>query len=125
MKELNFYQQPFRLAKYGTWVYDKNSNFVFQFQRKYDDKGGYIPSAMHLEQSVLYSLNSKDHRPIFELSLSIDADDLGLIRNNGEEFILIRGWGNLTGIGAHNFSAEKAAKIQDDFKDWIIYKLQS
>jgi len=38
-------------------------------------------------------------------------------------FILIRGWGNLTGIGGYNFDSEKASKIQDDFRDWIIYKL--
>jgi hypothetical protein len=44
------------------------------------------------------------------------------MRDN-ELFILIRGWGNLTGTGAHHFSEEKAVKIQDDFRDWIIYKL--
>ena len=31
----------------------------------------------------------------------------------------VRGWGGLTGTGALNLSQDKAAKIQDDFCDFI------
>ena len=47
------------------------------------------------------------------------------VNNNDLPFILIRGWGNLIGIGGYNFDMEKASKIQDDFRDWIIYKLST
>jgi hypothetical protein len=47
-----------------------------------------------------------------------------MIQNNEEDFIEIRGWGNLTGIGGHKFEAEKAAKIQDDFANWIMDTLK-
>ena len=43
------------------------------------------------------------------------------IFNNGELFITIRGWGNLT--GSYNFSDDSAKEIQDGFRDWIIHKL--
>ena len=38
----------------------------------------------------------------------------------GHKLILIRGWGNLTGAGAHNLSVEEAANIQDTFADFIV-----
>lgn len=39
------------------------------------------------------------------------------------EFIIIRGWGHLTGCGALNLPVEEAARIQDDFANYIISKL--
>lgn len=119
---LNFYKRPFHQAKYGTWVYDAKSNFVFQFETKYDDKGGYIDGVKELEQEVIFSLNALDSEPIEKLNLSVGTDPCEIL-NNGSPFITIRGWGNLTGIGGYNFDGEKASKIQDDFRDWIIYKL--
>jgi hypothetical protein len=121
--ELKFYNRPFHRAVYGTWVYDAKSNFVFQFINKYDEKGNYIDGLKEFQQSVIFSLNALDNEPIEGLNLSIDAKDEIMILNDGLPFILIRGWGNLTGIGGYNFDSEKASKIQDDFRDWIIYKL--
>lgn len=125
MKNLNFYTQPFHQAKYGTWVYDSKSNFVFQFDEvnKYDTKGNYLAGVKELRQDVILALNSISHTPINELNLTVNPNDETEILNNGELFITIRGWGNLTGIGAHNFTSDKATKIQNDFRDWIIYKL--
>lgn len=121
--ELKFYNRPFHRYKYDTWVYDAKSNFVFQFINKYDEKGNLIDGLAELQTQVIFSLNALSNEPIDALNLSIDTFDETLILNNGEPFILIRGWGNLTGIGGYNFDCEKASKIQDDFRDWIIYKL--
>lgn len=121
--QLNFYTRPFHHAKYGTWVYDAKSNFVFQFENKYDEKGEYIDGVKELQKEVIFSLNALDSEPIEGLNLSIDPNDECMILNNNIPFIMIRGWGNLTGIGGYNFDMEKASKIQDDFRDWIIYKL--
>lgn len=38
--------------------------------------------------------------------------------------MLIRGWGHLTGCGALNLPDHEAAKIQDDFGEWIVKKLK-
>lgn len=43
---------------------------------------------------------------------------------DGKPILIIRGWGHLTGCGALNLPSEEAAKIQDDFRDWIISKLR-
>ena len=118
--ELNFYKQPFTRCGYSSHINDARNNFTAQFIPKFDKNGEYAEGWEQLEKDVLESLNSDEYKPLESLRL---VSDKGMIRNNGEPFILIRGWGNLTGIGAHNMPADKAAKIQDDFEQWIIYKL--
>lgn len=47
------------------------------------------------------------------------------LEHAGEDlvFIIVRGWGNLTGPGGHNLPEEKAAEIQDEFGEYIIKRL--
>jgi len=123
MKPLNFYKRPFVKDGYSDWVYDSKSNFVFQFELKeYDVFRKRIVGADKLNE-IIFSLNSLDHEPIKELSLTVNPNNPIQILNHGKLFLTIRGWGNLTGIGGYNFDEEKASKIQDDFRDWIIEKL--
>lgn len=51
--------------------------------------------------------------------------DTSLLRKriNGSKSCLVRGWGYLIGVGGLNLPADKAAKIQDDFGNWIIKTL--
>jgi len=111
---LSFYTRPFKMYEYGRQVYDAKDNFVFEFEKGVSKE---------LQKEVIFSLNALDNEPINELKLSfLDAIE---ILNDGQKFICIRGWGNLTGTGGYNFSEEKAIKIQDDFKNWIVYKLST
>lgn len=111
MAELNFYKKPFTIIEGDNWVYDNIRNFVFQFDGVSEE----------LKQQVLDSLNSDKAIPIKQLNLSFLAPIE--ILNNQKPFITIRGWGNLTGDGAHNFPPQKAQKIQDDFRIWLLEKL--
>lgn len=111
----DIYKLPLRLAKYGTWVYDTNCHFVFQFEH-YDRE---------LNEKFLKVINgtaSKDEMPTktpFYYKRS-----RGYIRNvNDVNVILIRGWGNLTGSGAMNLPPEEAANIQDTFAEFILEQL--
>ena len=113
-KSALFYTRPFKMYEYGRQVYDAKHNFVFEFEKGVSKE---------LQQEVIFSLNALYNEPIKELKLSfLDAIE---ILNDGQKFICIRGWGNLTGIGGYHFTSEKASKIQDDFRDWIIYKLST
>lgn len=38
-------------------------------------------------------------------------------------FIIVRGWGSLTGVGGHRLDSEKASEIQNSFGEWIVEKL--
>lgn len=46
-----------------------------------------------------------------------------IIYIDGCKILLIRGWGYLTGIGGLNLSYEEATKIQDNFCEWCIERL--
>lgn len=121
MKELNFYTRPFHQAKYSGWVYDAKGNFVFQFEGDYDEKGNYKKGYKELTENIIFSLNDVNHSPVPNLKLKL-KDDIELYKD-GKLFILIRGCGGLTGIGGHNFDSEKASKIQDDFVQYLLYKV--
>lgn len=108
--ELNFYKLPFHVDNNIGWVYDANDNFMFQFH------------VDGVKEKVVKALNAKERVPN-KARLTVSPTDNGMILNQGHPFIRIRGWGNLTGTGGHNLPAEEAAKIQDNLRDWIIWKL--
>jgi hypothetical protein len=107
-----FYTRPFKMYEYGKQVYDAKDNFVFEFEKGV---------TKDLQKNVIFSLNALDNEPIETLKLSF-LNSIEILNDN-QKFICIRGWGNLTGTGGYHFKEEKAIKIQNDFRDWIIYKL--
>lgn len=119
--QLIFYEQPFHKAKYVSWVYDKNHNFVFQIEAQFNEQGNYADGWKEFEESIILSLNALERTPVPGLKLELQEGIL--LFKDSKLLIKIRGWGNLTGVGAHNFSGEKATKIQDDFVKWLLYRL--
>ena len=116
LEEVSFrdlYQFPFHQAKYGTWVYDANSNFIFQFEM--DNKT--------TQESCIRILNG-EISPTKENKF-LHKDGTIYLDKEGElhDFILIRGWGNLTGTGSYNLDGEYAGKIQDSLAEYIVEKL--
>lgn len=112
LEELTFrdlYKFPFRQAKYVSWVYDKNSNFIFQFE--FSNKETREKCIQILNEELLYYKKQE-----------VEAKN-GEIFVNGEHFITIRGWGNLTGVGSYNLDGKYAAKIQDTLEQYIVEKL--
>jgi hypothetical protein len=112
-KSTLFYTRPFKMYEYGHQVFDVKNNFVFEFEKGVSKE---------LQQEVIFSLNALDNEPIKNLNLTFFEDR---IINEEKSIICIRGWGNLTGVGGYNFGEEKALKIQNDFRDWIISKLST
>ena len=43
---------------------------------------------------------------------------------NGHLTLMVLGWGYLTGISALNLNREFAAKLQDDFGQWVVERLK-
>lgn len=115
----DIYKFPLRKNTYGTWVYDQESNFVFQFEPKYSN-GEYAEGWIDFEKKVLQTLNGCHEK--FEGKFTAKN---GEIFYNDLHVITIRGWGNLTGTGARNLPAEVAANIQDTFCDFIVNTLNN
>lgn len=93
------------------WVRDEKHQFVFQFED--------AVRSDNVQRQILGIINgygkpSTQHHFIHEN---------GYISEGGKNYILIRGWGNLTGTGGHNLSVEEAANIQDTFAEFIVNQL--
>jgi hypothetical protein len=93
------------------WIYDQKRNFVFQFM--IDDE--------KTEQKILDVINGKEN--FKNLDLLFKHEQGKIVDKFGSPIILIRGWGNLTGIGAMNLSVEEASNIQDTFANFIVERL--
>ena len=105
----DIYEFPLEIKHTETRVYDNKNNFVFQFVQ-YDKI---------CNQELLGIINSEF---TMEPAIKFKHED-GYIFAGDTKIILIRGWGNLTGSGAHNLSDEDAANIQDTFAEHIVNKL--
>lgn len=105
----DIYQFPLRKDKYSSWVRDSKEQFVFEFQF-YENED--------LSSSLLAVING-----VATLTKNLTfAHKGGIIFDTvtNRELILIRGWGNLTGIGGHNLPAEEAVNIQDTFAELFL-----
>lgn len=70
--------------------------------------------------AIINLLNGDEDKPVIrEVKYSG-----GYVSIGGINVMLLRGWGHLTGCGALNLPPEEAAKIQDDFGEWIVKKLK-
>ena len=115
-KDLILYELPFKKSNLLSWVYDKNDNFIFQFDT--EDKS--------LIDYTIKKLNGENIEPktkyklieVSTIEIQIKIED-----KEPESFITIRGWGNLTGIGGYNLSSDKAIEIQKSLYDYIIERL--
>ena len=95
-------------------VSDSNGNFVFQFVIDDEEKQDITLKVINGD------MNFKNQNLIFKHDGGyINVEDESILK----PIILIRGWGNLTGVGGHNLSAEEAANIQDTFAEFIVTQL--
>ena len=111
---LEFYKPPFTDKYKCGYIYDVNSNFMFQFET-YN---------VELYSKILNHLNGKSStNHIFRLN----PDNPLCIQMKQAyawtDIITIGDWENITGVEGYNFTNEKAKKIQDDLAQWLVYKL--
>ena len=117
----DIYIFPLRKSEHSGWVYDTWGNFVFQFEPRFNDNGDFQDGWQEFETEVLGALNGK--QPMKGGQPYHFKEGKIFRANDNTPVITIRGWGNLTGIGAHNLPAEDAANIQDTFGRFIVETL--
>jgi hypothetical protein len=119
------FKKPFKLplenSGYGK-VFTKDYHMAFDFPSKF-----LYPEAFFInkddQQKVVDLINGK-YKDSSDKSFTYDKEQ-GVILCEGKEFIIIRGWGYLTGGGGLSLEAEKASKIQDDFAEFIISRIKN
>ncbi len=114
MENINFWKPPFRLS--CGYVYDAKGNFCFQFTF---DTGNYEKNE-EVQQEIINILNDKTDKKIIKKLKIVDGYKIYM---EDKPFIMIRGWGRLTGMCAFHLDHDVARKIQDDFAEWILNKL--
>ena len=107
----DIYEFPLRHDEGTDWVYDAKNQFVFQFE---------IGNPI-LIQLIMDKLNGID-TPSVNWNFTHNK---GEISDNNTLYIIIRGWGNLTGSSALNLPIREAENIQDTFAEFIVNTLNS
>lgn len=106
------YKLPLSVDKWDGRVYDNIDNFVFQFQAGNENFQEYVLDVIN---------GDKEGDP----TCRYRYEDQQVLDCFGIAVILIRGWGNLTGIGGFNLSSEEAVNIQDTFGEFIASRLST
>ncbi len=111
MNFLDVYRPPFRAD--GPMIYSSNGVLALMAENI-----AYYPEQMM--KRTVEILNGE--------SESMGCPDVGCdngeIYVNGDPFLMVRGWGHLTGVGALNLPVEEAAVIQDEFAVWVVEKIR-
>ncbi|MFT6125815.1 MAG: hypothetical protein ACJAVA_000257 [Flavobacteriaceae bacterium] len=107
----DYYKLPLHTDKYGSYVWAKNGTMAMMFNSKVSKED---------RNKIVERLNGNNDLKI----PNIKKD--GIDFYDGDNYIFcVRGWGGLTGSGALNMKENAAAKIQDDFCDFIETTLKS
>lgn len=116
------YKLPLHLDDYCVFAWDADGGMALScFELKYDEKGNYLLGEPERIKHIIDVINgdcSSDFEPEWKLS-----DEPCAITYKGERQFLVRGWGHLTGCGGLNLPGELAAKMQDEFINYILDKL--
>lgn len=113
-----YYKFPFHIDEYCSfyiWTKDNEMAFNYLDEKKINNED---------TSEIIAIVNAiNGYGPgIFNASINPNQNDT--IQIDGEDKLLIRGWGNLTGTGCHNLKPEEAIKIQNDFAKWIVEQLR-
>ena len=108
----------FPLRFYSSWCEDCNHKKLFDFCLPFFHKDAWNVSDKAAEKIVAILNGYEEATKVNELS-----EEGGFIYFKGRPFILVRGWGFLTGCGGLNLSSEEAVKIQKEMSDFILERL--
>lgn len=92
-----------------------DNEMAFQFCEEDDTNSIYLSN--ETKKEILHAINNNLKIQQYFPDLSIEGS---LIKSGSKVLIILRGWGNLTGIGGHNLRADKAKSIQNQFALYII-----
>lgn len=106
----DFYKTPFKRSMNGLYV--KSDNNIPTFI------GGSENADIHLK-NIVEILNGN------KFVYKYDKNDVSIVDKAKiviyqKEIIIIRGWGSLIGCNGFGLKPKEAAKVQDDFIQWVV-----
>lgn len=102
------YELPLEYDGYNyAWAKNGTMSLMFEFELKTEDCQRIVDIINGDRKGIIKGLFHDEHEFFIE-----------------DQYIFcVRGWGYLTGVGGLNLPPEKAAKIQDEFIQFILKKL--
>lgn len=119
-----YYPGPYRFDDFGGWVIGTPGDGTYLHCFDWEDSSftnKYEPT--EIQTLWLRKINEEDVVLPSKHKFTASDDDPCIIECDGEPIICMRGWGMLR--GSYKLPEEKAAKIQDEFKYFIINRLNS
>lgn len=114
----------FPLRRIGSTVWTNNNALAFCFGNVIlsisPDVNSYYTSGE--DQERIIDIINGGKTECAPLDLKYDQND-ATITLNDKPYIIIRGWGHLTGSGGLNLPEDTATRLQDDFAEFIIKQL--
>lgn len=108
-------------------VFTANHAMAFDFPHKIlcgDEP--FVKLSEDSQERLVDLLNGTGSKPKTKLDLSYENGNIYITIDSIKSiFIVIRGWGFLTGTGGLHLDGEVAGKIQDDFAEYIITTLKN
>lgn len=105
-------------------VFHANGHMAFDFLRRYKNGDEHALHAAEESQNKIINILNGDDSQKIKHPLKHEDGYIWIQKDDKwYKIMLIRGWGYLIGTGGLNLSAEEAAKIQDDFGNWIVETL--
>lgn len=103
------WKKPFYCDEYSLYVWSANGAMALTFTGVNKEDRQKIVDALNRERKIKSG----------EFSLQNGTE----LCYNGQMIALIRGWGNLHGVGGHYLDFDVAAKVHDKFCNWIVKTL--
>lgn len=114
-----YYEMPLRVDDYcQTYVWTKDNEMAFNYldeKRLFKDDD---------TSEIIAIVNAINGYGPGTFNASIHPTDPDVIQIDGEDKLLIRGWGNLTSPACHNLNGEEALEVQIEFAKWIVEQLR-
>ena len=123
MKEFEkYYPGPYKFDDSCGWVIGspKVGSYVLCFDWE-DSSFTNKYEATEMQKLWMRKINGEDVLLSSKHIFTVSDDDPCIIECDGEPIICMRGWGML--CGSYKLPKEKAAKVQDEFRDFIIERI--
>lgn len=95
---------------------------MFDFMYPFINRENAIYIDEDSKQKIIHILNKKIDSQNIKHTVSYN-DEEGLILLDNRPFMLMRGWGYLTGVGGCNLPEDKAIETQRSLAEYIVERL--
>lgn len=133
LKFKDYYKFPLKWNEdFSVRVFTQDHGMAFDFMMPMFIKSMY-PNGSVLrkedQRKIVDCINGDGSSFSDKTEVKYNPDNTTILAKDSEgvfrEIIIVRGWGNLTGVGGHNLPQDQAIEVQNAFANYIVGKLNN